>query len=249
MNRLSTLLGTAAFAGGVLALSVAASAAPYCPAQESFFGTVQRVSGNILTVSTPSRHWATIRIDQNARVNTNGNSLRPGAYVGAYGCVTPNGVFHASEITLSANRAGYNETLTGIVEQVQSGRLLVRQNGHGYGSWYVPNSDDFHRGQTVTGVGMLGRTGAFYPQTVNGQSVSYDPDDSAAPAAGVSHTITLSGVVRRVSSGSLLVSENQGTTGTWIVQDAGRFRIGQHVVATGTEDRRGNFYPTQISVR
>lgn len=247
MKRFTPLLAAAAMAAlGALAGTHASAAT--CPSQESFFGTINRVDGNMLNVTTQRGNGATMRIDSGARINTNGYAMRSGTYFGAYGCVTPNGVFHASEVTLSGSQSSYHETLSGVVDRIENGRLLVRQNGHGYGTWYVPDAEDFTRGQTVTGVGMISRGGVFYPQTVNGRSVAYDADNGSAPAT--SRTITLTGVVQRVRAGSLLVWEpNYNHSGTWIVSDAGRFRVGQRLVATGTEDTSGRFYPTSIQVR
>ena len=239
------LIGSLVLAASA-ALGAHASAAPYCPSNESFFGTIERVNGNVLTVQTPSGHWAQVRIDNNARVNANGGTIRRGAYLGAYGCVTPGGVFHASEITLSNRQSGYNERLSGVVRRIESnGRLLVAQNGHGYGTWYVPDTDEFHVGQSVDATGMLGPNGAFYPQTINGSSAAYDTDYTSAPRS----TITLNGTVRRVNGNSIVVWEpSHGTTGTWIVPNTGRFRVGERVSATGTEDRSGRFYVQEITI-
>jgi len=234
----------------VLAVSAAlganASAAPYCPSSESFFGTIERVNANTLTVKTPSGHWALVRVDNNARVNTNGGTIRPGVFVGAYGCVAPGGVFHASEITLSSTQRGYNERLTGVVRRIESdGRLLVAQNGHGYGTWYVPDTRTFSVGQTVDATGMLGPNGAFYPQIINGRNVAYDTQYTSVPH----NAITLTGTVRRVSRNAIIVWEpSHGTTGTWIVPNTGRFRVGERVSATGTEDRSGRFYVQEITI-
>ncbi len=252
MKRFTPLLAAAALAAaGALAGTAHASAAT-CPTQESFFGTITRVSGNMLNVTTENGHGAIVRVDSGARINANGFALRSGTFLGAYGCVTPNGVFHASELTLSGSASAYHETLSGVVDRVQSGRLIVRQNGHGYGSWYVPDAEDFSRGQTVTGVGMIARSGEFYPQTVNGRSVAFDADNdsNAAAATRASRTITLTGVVQRVRAGSLLMWEPaQNHSGTWVVSGASRFRVGQRLVGTGTEDTSGRFYPASIQVR
>lgn len=249
MGRLLKIaVAGAVFAGAGALVTAAASAQTQCPTRESFFGTIQHVSGNMLNVQTASGHGATVRIDSGARVNANGNTMRAGTYMGAYGCVTPNGVFHASEVTLSANAAGYRESLSGVVYRVENGRLLVRENGGGSGIWYVPGASGFRAGQSVTGTGMLSHSGAFYPQTVNGRNVAYAP--ASGPAEGVSRVITLSGVVRSVNSGSLLVWETaQRQSGTWVVRDARRFRVGQRVTGTGREDRAGRFYPTRIAMR
>lgn len=229
-------------AGAALSLTVTAQAAT-CPTRESFFGTVQRVQGNTIIVRANNGHWGTVMLDGGARVNTNGYSLRPGAYVGAYGCVTPNGIFHASQITLARNASFYNRTISGVVQRVESGRLVVNepaQRTTGY--WYVPDTDEFHAGMNVTGSGMLASNGAFYPQTVNGRSVAADLD-SGTQAAG---TITLQGRVQKVMPGKLIVWEpSRRTSGTWIVSNAVAFRVGQTVTATGTL-RNGYFYPSSI---
>jgi hypothetical protein len=245
MGRFFNTIASAALAGGVALSAGTPASAAYCSSSQSFFGVIQRMNGNMLTVSTDRGRWATVRIEPGARVNTNGMALRPGAFIGAYGCVAPGGVFDASEVTLSASRGGYNESLSGVVERVASNRLTVRQSGRGYGTWYVADADRFSVGQQISGTGMLGANGVFYPQTIDGQNVAYIPESSGPVSSG---TITLSGVVRRVGSGSLVVWEpSHGTTGTWIVRDAGRFRVGQRLVARGTEDRSGRFYPVEIS--
>jgi hypothetical protein len=229
------------------ALAGTASAAPYCPTSESFVGTIQRVNGSMLTVQTPNGHWANVRIESGARMNTNGIALRPGVFVGAYGCVTPGGIFNANEITLSANQSAYNEQLTGVVQRVQNGRIIVRETNGAYGSWYVTDPDDFHVGQTVTAVGMRSPNGSFYPRTINGHYVAYDTDTTAAPST---RAITLTGTVQRVRSNSIIVWEPSARrSGTWIVSNAaGRFHAGERVSATGTEDRSGRFYVQQITI-
>lgn len=239
-------IGSLALAGSILT-AAAASAAPQCPVNQSFFGTIQRVNGTMLTVRTPSNHWAAVAIDSGAQIHTNGNTLRPGRYVGLYGCVTPNGVFHANEVTLANGPSGYNERLSGVVQRIESGRLIVRETNGSTGTWYVPDVGEFHVGQTVSAIGMLSGNGSFYPQSVNGQNIAYDTDLTAPPAAG--NTITLSGTVQRVGTHTLLVWEPSSRhSATWIVSNAGRFRKGERVWATGTEDRRGHFYVREITI-
>jgi len=229
--------------------SASASATPNCSTPRSFYGTIERVNGNVITVRTPRGTWADVQIENGARVVANGNAMRPGTYLGAYGCVTPAGVFEASDVTLSSNGNPYSRTLTGTVTRVENGYIVVRENGYGYGSWYVPDSEDFHPGQQVSGTGWESRAGTFYPQTVNGQSVAYDGDNRDRDRSP--RTITLTGVVQRVGANTLLVSETTNhTSGTWIVSNAGsRFRIGERVVGTGTEDRFGRFYPSHVTVQ
>jgi hypothetical protein len=231
------------------AFGATASAAPTCPTGESLFGTIQRVNGSMLTVQTPSGHWANVRIESGARINTNGNSMRQGTFVGAYGCVTPNGVFNANEVTLSANQSAYNEQLNGVVQRIESGRLIVRESNGSFGTWFVPDTSMFKAGQSVSATGMRSANGSFYPQTVNGQSVAFDTQLTSAPAMA-SNTITLTGTVQRVGTNTLMVWEPASRhSAKWVVSNAGgRFRVGQRVSATGREDRRGTFYVQQISI-
>jgi hypothetical protein len=212
-----------------------------CPTSESYFGTIQRVQGNTVTVQANNGHWGTVRINNGAKMNANGYSLRPGAYAGFYGCVTPNGVFHASEVTLARDQSLYNETISGIVRRVESGRILVQEPSRNTtGWWYTPDTDEYHAGQSVTGSGMIAAGGAFYPHTVNGQIVAADLDN------GSPGSVTLSGQVRRIMPGRIIVWEpSQRMTGTWIVNNATSFRVGETVRGTGTE-RNGYFYPTSI---
>ena len=249
MNK-THLLAAGLLAAGAAAVSLTATAqAANCPTRESFFGTVQRVQGNTITVRANNGHWGTVMLDGGARVNTNGYSLRPGAYVGAYGCVTPNGIFHASQITLARDASFYNRTISGVVSRVESGRLVVNEQSpqRTTGYWYVPDTDEFHAGMSVTGSGMIGANGSFYPQTVNGRNVVADLD-TAPQTAGTqtAATVTLQGRVQKVMPGKLIVWEpTRRTSGTWIVSNAVAFRVGQTITATGTV-RNGVFYPTNI---
>ena len=244
MGRFHLTIATAALLA-VAALTANASAT--CPKSESFFGVIQRVNGNVLTVSTEQNHWADIRVAQDARVNTNGTAMRPGTFVGAYGCVEPSGVFDASEVTLSPSSTAYHESLSGVVQRVASNRLTVRESGNRWVDWFVPDADRFHVGQQISGVGMVGANGFFYPQTLNGENIAFEP--TATTASQPASTITRAGVVRQVRPDALIVWEpTNHTTGMWMVRDADRFRIGERVVARGTEDRSGRFYPVNISV-
>lgn len=240
-------ISTLVLAAGSL-FSASASAAPLCPRGESFFGTIQRIQGRELTVRTPSGHSANVIMDSGARINSNGSTLRPGMFVGAYGCVTPNGIFHADQLTLSTHQSNYNERLTGTVRRIEAGnRLLVSQNGRGTGTWYVPDVDEYHVGQAVSGVGMIGSNGSFYPQSIDGRNTAYDTDATMSASRS---TITLSGIVQRVNSNSISVWEPVNrTTGTWIVRGARRFRKGERVTAVGTEDRSGRFYVYHITAQ
>lgn len=237
-----------ALAGSVL--TMAAASAANCPTRESFFGTVQRVNGNMLTVQTPSGHTADVAVESGAHVNGNGFTMRPGIFVGAFGCVTPNGVFHANEITLADNQSRYSEQVSGVIQRIDSGRLLVRETTGHTGLWFVPDIDDFHTGQTVTGIGMLGANGAFYPQSVNGHVTAFDATTTSSSMTASRNTITLTGTVQTVGTNTLEVWEpSTRHTGKWVVPNAGqRFRSGERVSATGHEDRRGTFYVQQITI-
>lgn len=242
MNTKYFLAGSLVIFAGIL-IQGSAAAAPLCPNHESFFGTIERVRGSVLNVRTPSGHGAIVVVDRNARINANGSRVRRGEFLGAYGCVTPNGVFHADEVTLSNNQAQYDERLTGVVRRIESrGRLLVQQNGHGYGTWYVPDTAAYRVGQTLTASGMIGADGAFYPQSIDGNVTAYGAD-AVSPGQ-----ITLAGTVQRVRANELIVWEPaRHTTGTWLVPNAARFRAGERVTATGTEDRFGRFYVQDIT--
>jgi hypothetical protein len=245
MPRIPNLLAAGLLAaGGTLAAMPLTAQAANCPTSESYFGTIERVQGNTLTVRQNNGQWGTVIINSAARMNTNGYALRPGTYVGLYGCVTPNGVFHASEVTLARDQSLYNETVSGIVRRVENGRILVSEPAHRTtGWWFTPDADEYQVGQTVTGTGMVGVHGGFYPERINGRVVAADSDMGAATAA---NTRTLQGEVRRVMPGRLIVWEPAyHTTGTWVVNNATSFRVGQMVRGTGTE-HNGVFYPTSI---
>jgi hypothetical protein len=199
-----------------------------------------------MIVRTNNGHSGTIMLDNNASINAHGYAMRPGTFVGAFGCVSPNGVFHASEVTLAANQSLYSQTITGVVQRKSGDTLIVTEPARRTtGVWYVPDIDDFRVGQTVTGIGMMGGNGEFYPQSINGASTAFAPERSEQMPRRAS--ITLTGVVKRVERGAIIVWEpTRRTTGTWFIRDAGRFRVGERVVGTGTENRRGDFYPSTI---
>jgi hypothetical protein len=248
-NLFTAFISAAALLSAPLLVSSPASAAT-CSTPRSFFGTVQKVNGSVLTLRAPNGNWADVRIESGARVHTNGYSIRPGVYVGAFGCVMPSGLFEANEITLASNAASYSRTLSGVITQVASDRLVVRQSSTSssnarWGTWYLPDTNGFRVGQTVTGTGYVSAGGTFYPQTINGRSLAYygrtgNPEPS----------VTLSGVVQRVSSNAIYVWEPQTRhTGRWFVADASRFARGERVTGTGTENHSGDFYPWSVHIQ
>jgi hypothetical protein len=247
MTRMFSILAGACAAACMWLLAAPASAAAYCPTDESLFGTVQRVNGNVVTVQLPSGHWADVRIESGARMNLGGMTLHPGVYLGAFGCVARSGLFEANEVTLAPAASAYHETITGTIRAKQSGRLIVAENNGQTGAWYVPDVEDFAVGQAVTGIGLRTANGNFYPATVNGRNVAFDTDNSSPPRREPS--ITLTGTVQRVGQHTIAVYEpSRRTTGIWVVNGTGRFRVGERVTASGTEDRFGHFYPFSVTI-
>ncbi|MGZ3497460.1 MAG: hypothetical protein ACXVAM_14910 [Vulcanimicrobiaceae bacterium] len=234
----------------VAAATAAASAKPpACPERGSIFGTIDRINGDDVHI-VGDRNGDDHVIVRDAKIHRNGLALRPGVFVGAFGCQNGN-VFIASEITLAPNADEYGlysaqipeETLSGKVVRVEPGRLYVEEPSRGtIGIWYVADATAHRVGEPVTGIGRDGPNGAFYPRSINGGAVR-------SQVSGSGRSVTLSGIVTRVEDGKLDVLEpGYHTAGLWITTYASRFHVGQHVTGTGTEDHRGDFYPTRIVV-
>ncbi len=221
-------------------------AEPFLSGPAELFGTIERVQGNDLIVRGQRGRWVTVMLDAAHRTYAHGYTVRPGIFVGAYGCATPNGVFHASQIALAADSSLYHQTISGTVQRISGDRLMVREPSRRTAAvWYVPDIDDFHVGQAVTGIGMLGANGEFYPQSINGASTAYSPGDQPVRRT----SITLRGVVQRIRPGVLYVWEPAyRTTSTWFVRNSAAFRVGQNVVGTGTENTRGDFFPRTVRI-
>jgi hypothetical protein len=242
---------TSAMAAGVLLLGaavVAPAAASaqtrVCPVSQSFFGTLKSVQGNTIVLQTDEGRMGTVSINSGAQFNAHGYALRPGVYVGVFGCATPNGVFHASQVNLAANAARYHQSLSGVIARKASDRLYVAEPvSRMTRLWMVPDADEFRVGQSVTGVGMLGAQGVFYPQRINNASTAFVPErETTAP-----RSITLAGTIKRIAPGRLYVWEPAyRTTGTWFVKNWREFRVGQRVVGTGTENTKGDFFPFSV---
>jgi hypothetical protein len=179
MARLNTAIIFPALIGA--ALLSAAPASALCPAHESLYGTIQRVNGNEVIVQPTTGHWGAIDI-RSAKMNANGNQLKPGTYLGAYGCVDKNGMFKADEVTLAANAAAYprtqyggsngtperSVTLSGTIQKIESNAIVVWEPGARHsGTWIVKNPTQFHVGQRVTGTGTEDHRGNFYPYQVS----------------------------------------------------------------------------------
>jgi len=127
-------------------------------------------------------------------------------------------------------------TLSGVVQRVGTHTLDVWEPArHTSGTWVVGNAGAFRSGERVTGTGTEDRFGHFYPRSVS--------------ILAQGNRITLSATVQRVGTHTIAVWETRRReTGEWIVGNAARFRVGEHVTGTGTEDRQGRFYPTNVSV-
>jgi hypothetical protein len=133
---------------GVLALAsssvpllpVAAQAADIDACHVSFFGTISSLRGPKAFMITPLRSsFNTVYVDHtSARINRNGLTIRPGIFVGLYGCVEQDGrVFKPDEVTLAPSASAYSAvnhevTLVGTIDEVHRGwvGVLTRYNGH-----------------------------------------------------------------------------------------------------------------------
>lgn len=127
-------------------------------------------------------------------------------------------------------------TLSGVVQRVGTHTLAVWEPARNTsGTWIVGNAGAFRSGERITGTGTEDRFGHFYPRSVS--------------ILGMSNRITLTGTVQRIGTRTIAVWETgRHETGEWIVGNAARFRVGEHVTGTGTEDRQGRFYPFSVSV-
>jgi hypothetical protein len=245
MDRFSSALAAGLLLLGAAVLTSAPASAQMrvCPVSESFFGTLKSVQGNTIVLQTDEGRMGTVSINSGAQFNAHGYSLRPGVYVGVFGCATPNGVFHASQVNLAANAARYHQSLSGVIARKASDRLYVSEPvSRMTRLWMVPDADEFRIGESVTGVGMMGAKGVFYPQRINNASTAFVPERERTV-----RSITLAGTIQRIEPGKLYVWEPAyRTTGTWMVKNWREFRVGQRVVGTGTENTRGDFFPFSI---
>lgn len=106
----------------------------------SIFGTIASLRGsNGFMLQTQRGSLGTVFVDhRDARLNSNGLSVRPGVFAGVYGCVERDGqILKANEVTVAPSAAAYtasNHTvsLTGTVDEVHSGWIGVqsRYTGH-----------------------------------------------------------------------------------------------------------------------
>jgi len=242
MARFTTTLGAGLLLGfALVAFGPASARAASCSPHENVFGTIQSVQGNLVTLRGAQGQTATVLVGEDAQMNTHGYQMRPGTFARMYGCVE-NGMLHATQVNLAANSAGYYEsrepiTRSGVVRRVSDRAIYVWVPEYRTEmTWIVNNGDRFRDGERVVAQGTENTRGDFFPSSIR-----------VVGQTSQTGSITLSGVVRRVTSGAIYVWEPAHNTETvWMVRDAGRFRVGEHVVGRGTENTRGDFFPSSI---
>lgn len=148
-----SLLAALAFAPPAIAADRDTS---YCPHETSLFGNVISVTPKFFDVQSVGGDEGKVRIYGNgARLHDNGLSVRPGVFVGAYGCYDHHDYFRASELTLSTNANTYNgyrryvTTITGVVTSLQGNRVLVQTNGRSGKVWVYNNTAPLQVGERV----------------------------------------------------------------------------------------------------
>lgn len=143
--------------------------------------------------------------------------------------------------TMPANAQPRAITLYGTVQRIGTHTIAVWEPAYREtGEWIVRDASRFEVGEPVTATGTEDREGHFYPYSVA----------LADPYRGAGNRITLYGRIQTVGTNTLAVWEaSRGETGEWVVPNAGRFRTGQRIGGTGTEDRWGRFYPTNVWIR
>ncbi len=158
-------------------VSQAHAANGVCPTGTSLFGAVREVHGKTLLVKTiGARGFETIRTDD-ATIHYDGLTLRPGIFVGAYGCFTPDfRRFDASEVTLSTDAAGYpskhhTETLMGVVRSIGTGTILVDTGlPHGHVTIRTSSTDRIKVGDRIQATGSFRPDETFVASTLEVKS-------------------------------------------------------------------------------
>ncbi|HEV3154779.1 MAG TPA: hypothetical protein VGZ02_13315 [Candidatus Baltobacteraceae bacterium] len=228
MARFTTYLA------GALVAAAAATAGSPATAQPAIAlsGVVQHIWPHSLDVWEPAQHTS------GTWFVANPNQFRIGERITGTGTENTRGDFYPSSISVVAMPSTNTITLTGTVQRIGPNSVYVWQNATGHtAQWIVWNPSRFQIGERITASGTEDRAGQFFPYTVRVIGMS------------TSGTITLTGTVQSVRPNALIVWENaQRRTGTWIVGNAARFRLGERVTGTGTEDGTGRFYPSSISV-
>lgn len=240
---------TAALLGGALAAAPhAAQAAQSCngAARTSYFGTVTTVHPSYFTLRTNSSIGSVHVYTHGARVNYNGQSLRPGVWAGVYGCNwnARDGLI-AEDVTLSSNQANYpgdpddqytnasrytsnDRSVQGRIDEVRPDRVLI-DSGSGHGdTWVVTNTNNLQTGERIQANGYFSQDDrAFIANSVsvvsgNGGNNRY-----------WSNATTVEGRVDSVRPGRVLIDSNGGHGNVWVVTNSSGLRTGELVRATG----------------
>lgn len=239
-----------------LAPPLPAQAAANGPCHVSVLGTVTSVrSTEQFTIQTGSRS-----IDvhsRGSRVNARGLALRPGIFVGAYGCYGSNEhEFNASQITLAPSQAAYNDrdsdrntagaadidachvSLFGTITSLrgQNGFMLQPQRGS-TGTVLVD-----YRSARINANGLTIRPGVFAGLygCVERDGQVFKPNEvtlatSAAAYTQANRTVTLAGTVDEVNRGWIGVrSRYTGHIHVYTSQTG--FRMGERVEVRGAYD-------------
>ncbi|MBV8245525.1 MAG: hypothetical protein JOZ38_06370 [Candidatus Eremiobacteraeota bacterium] len=159
-----------------LALSVAMLRTPAAQAvscNTSIFGTIHEVQPGRILISEVRQGGYEYVTTSRVRLNGDGLSLRPGVFVGAYGCFTPNrALFEASELTLSTTPYDYPgyarhvERLTGTVLRTDPHRGTLVQTGYPHGDVYLVKLAPPPAGTTLVVDGTFNPDGSFDVQHV-----------------------------------------------------------------------------------
>jgi hypothetical protein len=130
--------------------STAATGAGVGPCHVSLFGTVTETMPNGVEfgMDTLRSPIGNIHVyDKDARVNSNGLSVRPGVFAGLYGCFIQNGrAFHAEEVTLATSAQAYSAyrrptvAVTGTIDEVRNGWIGVSTRYYGHVHVYTTQS-------------------------------------------------------------------------------------------------------------
>jgi hypothetical protein len=157
------------------ALPLSARADLYCPAHTSIFGTVASVGNETMTIRTTS-HFGYIHVIMHRPLtNSHGLTLRPGVFVGVYGCLQNDArAFDSTELTLANSAqeyAAYDRTprsIDGRITAVQNGRINVtNEDGHG-SMWIATSQGGLRPGDRVHVTGTYDPiSGGFTATTVN----------------------------------------------------------------------------------
>lgn len=138
----------------LIAAPITAQADVYCPAQISIFGTVDAVSGNVMTVDTTSNIGHIHVLMHRPAMDRHGLALRPGVFAGVYGCLQRGGrTFDADAVTLASSARAYADfqrpyrEYDGRIVRTSGGRIQIQTGGGTL--WITISQRGLSRGQRV----------------------------------------------------------------------------------------------------